>query len=61
MEEEPPSGRALAELQKKNEELLQQLHSQQQLQTELQTQLHESQRSCAQLRTQVTSPVWWGS
>lgn len=47
-------SRALAELQKKNEDLLEQLQSQQQLQKELQAQLHESQRSCAQLRTQVT-------
>lgn len=53
-EEEPPdAGGALAELQKKNEDLVEQLRSQQQLQGELQAQLHESQRSCAQLRTQV--------
>lgn len=52
---EPAGARtAVAELQKKNEDLVEQLHTQKQLQKELQTQLHESQRSCAQLRTQVT-------
>lgn len=60
-EEEPADAhRAAAELQKKNEDLLEQLHTQKQLQKDLQTQLHDSQRSCAQLRTQVTlvcSPV----
>lgn len=55
LEEEEPAGarRAAAELQKKNEDLVEQLHTQKQLQKDLQTQLHESQRSCAQLRTQV--------
>lgn len=62
VEEEEPAdaGRAVAELQQKNEDLLEQLHTQKQLQKDLQTQLHESQRICAQLRTQVTlvcSPV----
>lgn len=54
-EEEEPAGarRAVAELQRKNEDLVEQLHAQKQLQKDLQTQLHESQRSCAQLRTQV--------
>lgn len=55
LEEEPADARrAVAELQKKNEDLLEQLHTQKQLQKDLQTQLHDSQRSCAQLRTQVT-------
>ncbi|TNM90554.1 hypothetical protein fugu_002843 [Takifugu bimaculatus] len=55
VEEEEPAdaGRAVAELQKKNEDLLEQLHTQKQLQKDLQTQLHESQRICAQLRTQI--------
>lgn len=54
-EEEPADARrAVAELQKENEDLLEQLHTQKLLQKDLQTQLHESQRSCAQLRTQVT-------
>lgn len=53
-EEPADARRAVAELQERNEDLLEQLQTQKLLQKDLQTQLHESQRSCAQLRTQVT-------
>lgn len=52
--ESAESQKALAELQKKNAGLQEQLSVQRQLLRELETQLHESQRTCAQLRTQVT-------
>ncbi|XP_037835794.1 kinesin-like protein KIFC3 isoform X3 [Kryptolebias marmoratus] len=51
--ESADSQKILAEMQKKNNALQEQLNVQRQLLRELETQLHESQRTCAQLRTQI--------
>ncbi|XP_058485568.1 kinesin-like protein KIFC3 isoform X2 [Solea solea] len=51
--ESAEAQKALAEMQKKNGALQEQLSVQRQLLRELETQLHESQRTCAQLRTQI--------